>query len=325
MRRREFIALGGAIALAPVATRARQPRKVFKVGFLYPGSLEVSRSRIDAILHGLHVAGYRQPEDFQLIVRVADNDDARLQALAAGLVEEQVDVIVTGGSQGVRAAMGATTTIPIVIAAAGDVVDAGFVANLARPGGNVTGQTFFNPELMAKRLELLKEAIPHLTRVGVFLNPANPLNRAVLEAMESTASTISIKLQKFEARRPEEFNDAFAAMTKERVDAVVVHEDVMLLANDKVIAELAARTRIPLAGSKDLAKVGGLIGYGEDALDMYRRSAVFIDKILKGAKPGELPIHRSTKIELVINLRTARTLGISVQPSVFLRANEVIE
>ena len=234
-------------------------------------------------------------------------------------------MIVTGGSQGVRAAMDATTTIPIVIASAGDVVDAGFVANLARPGGNVTGQTFFNPELMAKRLELLKEAIPHLTRVGVFLNPANPLNRAVLEAMESTASTISIKLQKFEARRPEEFNDAFAAMTKERVEAIVVHEDVMLLANDKGIAELAARARIPLAGSKDLARVGGLIGYGEDALDMYRRSAVFIDKILKGAKPGELPIHRSTKIELVINLRTARTLGISVQPSVLLRANEVIE
>jgi putative ABC transport system substrate-binding protein len=325
VRRREFIALGGAIMLAPLSARAQQPRKVLKVGFLYPGSFEISRSRIDAILHGLRIAGYRQPEDFQLIARVAENDDARLRTLAAGLVEEQVDVIITGGSQGVRAAMGATTTIPIVIAVAGDVVDAGFVADLARPGGNITGQTFFNPELMAKRLELLKEAIPQLARVGVFLNPTNPRNIAILKAMESTADRISIKLQQFEVRRPEEFNDAFATMTKERVDAVVVHEDAMLLANDKVIAELAARTRIPLAGSKELAKVGGLIGYGVNFLDMWRTSAVFVVKILKGAKPGELPIQRPINIELVINLRTATSLGISVQPSVLLRANEVIE
>jgi ABC-type uncharacterized transport system substrate-binding protein len=223
------------------------------------------------------------------------------------------------------AAKRATTTIPIVMAVVGDALGSGIVSSLARPGGNVTGLTFFNPELAAKRLELLKEALPGLTDVGLLLNLANPVNESILPEMNGVAQPLKLELHQFDVRAPTEFEGAFAAMAAKRVGAFVVIDDAMLISNAPVVAALALKQRLPSCGWPDFAIDGGLMAYGVDFPDMFRRAATFVGKILKGAKPGDLPIERSIKFEIIVNLKTAKALGLIIPYNLLARANEVIE
>ena len=248
----------------------------------------------------------------------------RLPGLTTELVGLNVDVIVTHAT-GVPAARRMTTTIPIVMATFGDAVATGIVASLAHPGGNITGSTFFSPELTAKRLELLKEVLPSVTRVGVLLIRDNEMNGPSLEVMEGTAKALGVGLEPFEARGPVDFESAFSAWTAKQIGAVVVGDHAFLVANTDAIAALATKHRFPSIGPLELAVSGGLMAYGVNFPDMFRRAAVFVDKILKGAKPGDIPVEQVTKIQTIVNIRTAKALGIEVPTSLLLRADEVIE
>ena len=247
--------------------------------------------------------------------RWAEGKYDRLPNLVAELVALKVDVIVTtGGTPPALAAKHATTTIPIVTTGVGDAVSAGLVASLARPGRNITGLTDFVPELHAKRLELLNEAMPRIGHVAVLFNPANRTPMG-FKPLESIAKSLKVELQPAEVRRPDEFERAFSTMVERRVDAVVVVQDALLNANVKVIAALAVKKRLPASGSKDFAAAGGVVGYGWDVSANSRRASHFVDKIPKGAKPGDLPIEQPTKFELVINLKTSKALGLTIPPS----------
>jgi putative ABC transport system substrate-binding protein len=282
-------------------------------------------SRVEALRAGLRDLGYVEGKNIAIEFRWADDKYERLSELAADLVRQKVDVIVTYGAPGTLAAKRASATVPIVMAISGDAVLTGLVASLARPGGNITGTTEFAPELMAKRLELLKEAMPRITQVAALLNPSTPLSRPIFQAMEITAKSLKLELLQFGARAPNEFESVFSEMAKRRVDTVVVQEDPMLVANVKTIADIASKQRLPSIGGREFAEAGGLIGYGVNILEMFRRAAYFVDKILKGVKPSDLPVEQSTKFELVINLKTAKALGITIPRPVLLRADRVIE
>ena len=247
-----------------------------------------------------------------------------LPSLAADLVRRKVDIILTYGTPGTLAAKRATTDIPIVFAYAGDAVAAGLVASLSRPEANVTGNTYFLPELMAKRLELLKDAIPHITRVAVLVKPDNPLFKATLPAIQS-ADTLKIELQQFVAHGPAEFGPAMAAMAKNRVEGIIVQEDAVYLTNLRQIIDLAAKQSIPVASSGEFGEAGALVAYGADFHEMCRHAALFVDKILRGSKPADLPVDRATKFETVLNMKVGKALGLSVPPLALLRADRVIE
>jgi putative ABC transport system substrate-binding protein len=326
MRRREFITLlGGTAAAWPLAARAQQPAMPV-VGFL--GALSASgwgASRVEALRAGLRDLGYVEGKNIVVEFRWAEGDYDRLPDLAGELVRLKVDVLVTHGTPGTRAAKQATKTIPIVMAVSGDAVATGLVASLNRPGGNITGSTFFSPELTAKQLELLKEAVPSVTQVAVLVNPGNPVNRPSLQALETTARSLKVAIQLFEARGRNEIENAFLAMANKRVDAVAITDDGVFIANPGVIANLAAKNRFPSTGFKELAQAGGLIGYGVNFPEIFRRAAYFVDKILKGAKSADLPVEQATKFEVVANLKTAKALGLEMPTSILLRADEVIE
>jgi putative ABC transport system substrate-binding protein len=323
--RREFITLlGGAAAAWPLAARAQPAGKVFRVGFVDP-TAGGSPKFPEAFRAGLRALGYQEGRNIVIEYRPANEQYGQLPALFAEMVRLNVDVIVTYGTPGVLAAKQATTTIPIVIAASGDAEASGLVTSIARPGGNVTGLTFFNPELAAKRLELVKEVIPNLTDVGVLLNPSNPMNEPVIPAMKLTAQPLKLELHQFRVRGPAEFEGAFAGISAERVGALVVLDDAMLVAHATTVANLALQQRLPSGGWPDFAVAGGLMGYGVNFPDMFRRAATFVDKILKGAKPSDLPVERSTKFITIANIKTARALGLDVPTAILLRADEVIE
>jgi ABC-type uncharacterized transport system substrate-binding protein len=316
MRRREFITLlGGAAAAWPLAARAQQSTKVYRIGFVSMLSADSLPQRLEAFRAGLREFGYQEGRNIVIEYRWAEGQYERLPALFAEVVRLNVDVIVTHGTPGALAAKQATNTIPIVMAAIGDAEASGVVASLARPGGNVTGLTFFNPELAAKRLELLKETLPSLTDVGVLLNPVNPINEPIVPAMRRTAEPLKLTLHQFGVREPGEFEAAFTEMAAKRVGAVVIIDDATLIANH----------HLPSIGWPDYAVAGGLLSYGINFPDMFRRAATFVDKILKGAKPSDLPVERSTKFGTIVNLKTAKALGIEVSTSLLLRADEVIE
>ncbi|TMA89672.1 MAG: ABC transporter substrate-binding protein [Deltaproteobacteria bacterium] len=312
-----IFAFGGAVAQA-------QPAKVIRIGFLGPTSAASNAGRMEALRAGLRDLGYLEGKNLVIESRWAEGKFDRLPELAAELVRLNVDVILTTGTPGIRAAKNATTTIPIVMVTSGDPVGFGFVASLARPGGNITGSSTFGPELSAKRLELLKETLPRTQRVAVLFNPDNSINDRNLPAMEQTAKLLKIRLQRFEVRGAEEFKNAFAAMTKQRVDAVALPEDDFLNANQNEVAELVAKQRLPSIGRAEFAEAGGLIGYAVNFFDLYRRAAIFVDKILKGAKPTDLPVQQPTKFEFVINLKTAKQIGLTIPPNVLARADKVI-
>lgn len=269
--------------------------------------------------------GYVEGQNIVIESRWADEKYNRLPELAAELVDRKVDVIVTYGTPGTLAAMRATKVIPIVMAYSGDALSAGLVTNLARPSGNVTGSTYFLSELMAKRLELLKAAMPQITKAAVLVNPSNPLFDTTLKALETAAKSLNVGLQQFKVGGPTEFEGAFLAMAKERVDAVVIQEDAVFVSSTEAIVRLASMQRLPLAGNHELAEAGGLIGYGVDFLAMCRRAAVFVSTILKGGKPASIPVEQATKFALVINLKTAKTLGITMPLPLIGRADAMIE
>jgi putative ABC transport system substrate-binding protein len=290
---------------------------VYRIGFLGTASASAQAKRVEALRAGLRDLGYVEGKNIVIEFRWAEGRSDRLQDLAAELVRLKVDVLVTGGTPGILAAKQATRTIPIVMAGSGDAVATGLVASLARPGGNITGSTDSIPELMAKLLELLKEIMPRTRRVAVLIAPSNPSRASVFKAMKGTAGSLKVELQEFETRDPSEFESAFSRMAKSRVDAVVVTTDYLFNDNVTAIADLAAKKRLPSAGAKAFAEAGGLIGYGLNFSDMYRRAAYFVDRILKGVKPEDLPVQQPTKFELVINLKTAKTFSGSCQASFF--------
>jgi putative ABC transport system substrate-binding protein len=329
MQRREFITLfGGTAATWPLAARAQQPaRRVYRVGYLSIASGERSYAII-AFEEGLRSLGYRVGENVAIEYRFANGERERLPSLAAELVRLGVDVIlVTGGNATTVAAMNATTTIPIVMTTGIDPVSAGLVASLARPGGNVTGLAVdAGGEILGKRFELLKETLPNLSRLGIMFNPDFAYNRTRLTSMTETARIPGLTLVPVEARGLDALEQAFEIMVRERAQAFVMQGDIVLFDHRSQIAELALRNRLPAASlQRELAEAGFLLTYGADIGDLYRRSAAFVDKIFKGTKPADLPVEQPTKYELVINLKTAKVLGITVPPTRLTRADEVIE
>ena len=322
-RRKLLVALGALVS--PLSSLAQPQTKVWRIGFLHSESLARSQDRVDAFRAGLRELGYEEGKNLVIEFRWADGKNDRLPELAAELVRLKVDVILTHGTIPLRAAMNATKTIPIVTASSGDVVALGFVTNLARPGGNMTGAIFFATELAAKRVELLKDVLPRLTQVAVLVNPDNPNGSLLLQSMETTARSLKVTLHTFPVRGPHEFEAAFAAMVKKRVGAVAIPDDPMFINNPTVLAELAARRRLPSVGPSDVAVAGGLMSYGANFLGMWRRAATFVDKILKGTKPGDIPIEQATRFEMYVNMKTARALGIKIPNLILVRADRVIE
>ena len=269
--------------------------------------------------------GYVEGKNIVIEFRWAEGKYERLPELVADLIRRNVDVLVTHGTPGTQAAKKATTSIPIDMAISGDAVATGIVKNLGRPDENVTGSTFFLPELNAKRLELLKEVLPDVTHVGALSNPANPVSTPILSAMTTAATPLKLEVEVFKVHCPSDFIGAFEAVAKSRVNAVAVTEDGEFAASFKTIAALAAGKKLPSIGSKEYAEAGGLIGYGVNILSLYRRAAYFIDRILKGSKPADLPIEQPTRFDFVINLKTAKTLGLTVPPTLLARVDELIE
>jgi putative tryptophan/tyrosine transport system substrate-binding protein len=326
MRRRDFVTLlGGAAVAAPLAVRAQQLNS-YRIGYLGVSSSARQGTRFDAFRAGLAALDYVEGKNIVIEQRwLGDRPYDQLDTLARQLVDLKVDVIVTHATPGVLAVKRATTTIPIVMAAVGDAVETGLVSSLARPGGNVTGTTFFNPELSAKRTELLKEAIPGLAKAGLLYNPANPSNGPVLAAVNTTAQSLKLELEQFPVRAPTDLNGAFSAMAAKSVGAFVITEDPMLIYNVSTSATFALQHRLAGCGFSEFARAGGLVGYGVDFPELWRHAATFVDKILKGTKPANIPVEQPTKFETVVNLKTAKTIGVEVATSLLLRADEVIE
>ena len=298
--------------------------KVPRVGLLGVTSEAGYARQIRALREGFRDLGYVEGQTLVIESRWAQGQYDRLPALAAELVRLQPDVIVTSGP-GVRAMKDATATIPIVMAVTGDAVANGFVASLAVPGGNITGSTFFGPELSAKRLELLKEAVPRLARVSVLLNPRSDNNRVDLERVKKTAAALGVEIFEAPAGSPREFADAFALTLRRRADGMVCLSDSMLVANMRHLGELSAAKGLPAAGSDEFAEGGGLLAYGVSFPELWRRAPYFVDKILKGGKPAAIPVEQASKFELIVNLRTARAIGVAIPQSLLVRADHVLE
>jgi putative ABC transport system substrate-binding protein len=325
--RRKFVgAVAGVLIATPVTMFAqKQSLSVPRIGFL--GSESASSAsqarRLDAVRTGLRELGYVEGKNIVVEVRLAEGKYDRLPDLARELIGLKVSAIVVSGTKAMLAAKRATATIPIVVGS-GDAIGQGLVTNLAVPDGNLTGSIFFISEVTAKRLELLKEAIPRISQVAFLVNPADP-PAPQFQAMETTAKELKLAVRQFEVRAPNEFDSTFAAMAQKHVDAFVVQTDTMFAVNAKAIAALAIRHRLPSAGNIEFAEAGGLIGNGANAIEGHRRAAVYVDKILKGGNPGDLPVVQPTKFELVINLETAKALGLTIPQSLLLRADAVMQ
>ena len=323
MKRREFITiLGGAVAW-PLTARAEQ-RKIPKVGFLYPGPSRIATTRIDAFLEGLRTAGYRVPEEVEFISRFADGDPTRLAPIAIELID-QVDVIVAVSTPAALAVRAATTATPIVaFDLETDPVATGMISSLAHPGGNITGLFFDFPEFRTKLLELLKEAVPSLSKIAVIWDPNS--GPAQLKSIEVAAEAIKLKLEKLEVRNAAEMNQAFDTAKRANVDAAIILSSPFIGANAKLAAELTLRHRLPAVTLfSEFTRNGGLMSYGPNILDIYRRVGGIAAKVLQGRKPADLPVELPTKFELVVNLKTAKALGITIPPSMLIAADEVIE
>jgi len=322
------IAMALSLVVAPLAAAAAQPlEKVPRVGILHPRTRSDASPQTDAFLQGLRELGWVDGKSVVVEYRWADGRSDRLPELVADLVRLKVDVILAGSTAVAVEAKNATGTIPIVMATGGDPVGLGLVASLARPGANITGLSFsVGMETAGKGLELLKETVPHLRRVAVLLNPANPARELAIRYLQVAARSLSMQLQLLEARGPNEFESAFAAMRRERAEALFVALDPFFGIHRAQLRDLAAKSRLPaMYGSREYPEGGGLMSYGPDYRDSFRRAATYVDKILKGAKPADLPIEQPTRFELVINLKTAKALGLAIPQSLLLRADQVIE
>jgi putative ABC transport system substrate-binding protein len=327
VKRREFMTLlGGAVAAWPLAARAQQPALPL-VAFIDAGSADASARRVAAFRKGLNETGYVEGQNVTVEYHWLEGRTDRVPALVADLVRRRVAVIATASSAAMLAAKAATATIPIVFAAGEDPVQLGLVASLARPSGNATGINFFNNELVAKRLALLHELVPKTVRVAVVLNPANgPSAESTLREVQEAAPALKLQIQTLNATTIGEIDAAFATLARERPDALFVAADGFFASRRVQFATLTARDRIPAAyGNREFVAAGGLMSYGTDNADWYRQIGVYTGGILKGAKPADLPVVQSTKFEFVINLQTARALGIEVPPTLLASADEVIE
>ena len=328
MNRRGFIgALAGGLFAAPLVAAAQPTAKVYRIGFLVTATLTETGHLLKALSEGLRELGYVEGRNVVFERRFAEGRQERLPALAAELVQLKVDVVVTGSNPVIAAVKEATATIPVVMAVSRDPVGAKFIASLARPGGNITGLANDTaPEIIGKNLALLKEAVPRISRVTYLWNPVPPGAEASKNALESAARNLGVAFQPVEVRGHAELEGAFAAMVRERANGIVVAQDPVTFGSRSQVVLLAARSRLPAVyGVREFAEAGGLMSYGPNIADQFRRAAMYVDKILKGAKPGDLPIEQPTKFELVINLKTAKALGLTLPPSLLQRADQVIE
>jgi len=319
------LALG--ILAGPLAAEAQQPAKTPRIGVLAVGSASDAALRFEAFRQGLRERGWIEGQNVVLEYRWGDGRYDRLPDLAAELVRLKVDVIFAPGTAGLVAAQNATRTIPIVFATAADPLGRGIIASLARPGGNVTGLSFsVGFEIVGKQLEVLKEVVPKVSRVAVLGNPGSPAYGPMLREAQVAGRSLGVQLQVLEARGPNEFDRAFAAMVKQRAGALLVLADAAYIFDRTPLAQLAAKSRLPaIYGLREHVEAGGLLAYGPNLSDLFRRAATYVDKILKGAKPADLPVEQPTKFELVINLKTAKALGLTIPRSLLLRADQVIE
>jgi putative ABC transport system substrate-binding protein len=325
-RRVRTIILAVGVLVAPLAATGQQPAKMSRVGYLEPGVAGSGTPFFEAFRQGLADLGWVEGQNIAIELRAAEGKYERLPDLAAELVRLKVDVIFASSTPAAVVAKRATTTIPIVIGRVADPVGSGLVASLARPGGNITGWTHQGLELRVKYLDLLKEAVPGATRIGVLWNPANPIHGPSLKSIEAAAQALAVDLHPIGVRKAEEIEGAFSVLARQRVQALTVFQDGMFLARGPQIIALAAMNRLPaMYGTTELVRAGGLMGYGVNLPEMYRRGSSFVDRILKGAKPSDLPVEQPTKFELVVNLKTAKALGLTIPPAVLARADEIIE
>jgi putative tryptophan/tyrosine transport system substrate-binding protein len=328
VQRRDFLIAAGALLAAPLAAVAQQAAKIARIGFL-TANLAPNPHLREAFRQGLRDLGYVEGRNVVIEYRYAEGKPERLPALAAELVALKVDVIVASGTLAALAAKQATRTLPIVFSPAGDPVGSGLVTSLARPGGNVTGLSAFAPELVGKRLELLKQAVPGVSRVAVLWQPGAFGERAEMDTLklaEVAARDLGVPLQFVEARGPADFDRAFSDMTRARAGALTVLASNMFNSERRRLVDLAAEKRLPaLYSARELVDAGGLMSYGPNLADLYRRAATYVDKILKGANPAGLPVEQPTKFELVINLKTAKVLGLTIPQSVLTRADDLIQ
>ena len=330
MRRREFItALGSAVAASPIAARAQESGKrrvvgIFSASGYPPLALSARFNRI--FLKALEESGWVEGENILFVHRYAENRLERLPELAADLVRLNVDVIAAAGTLAPLAAKRATATIPIVMLSAGDPLGSGLVASLAQPGGNVTGMSLMVPDLGGKRLELLKEVLPQVSSAAVLWNAANPYSALVFKKTQASAPTLGIEVRSLEVREPDDFDSAFEVTKRLRPDALIVVEDPLTLTNPTRITQFVAEQRLPsLYGVREFVDAGGLISYGASLADLCRRAVYYVDKILKGARPADLPVQQPTNFEMLINLKTAKALGLTIPPTLLARADEIIE
>ena len=315
------------VVIAPVTVCAQQPGKVYRIGYIQTAAPEEMVHLSKAFEEGLRELGYVEGRNIVIERRFAGGKQERLPDLAVDLVRLNVDVIVTGSNPVIAAVKQATATIPIVMAVSRDPVGSGFLASLARPGGNITGLSNDpGPGILGKNMELLKEVVPRSSRMAYLWNPVPQGAETYRKVAESAARKLGVTLQLVEVRGRNEFEGAFAAMLRERADAVLVAQDPLFISARSQVVLLAARHRLPAVyGNSEYAEVGGLMSYGPNIAQQFRRAAVYVDKILKGAKPGDLAVEQPTKFELVLNLRTAKALGLTIPPSLLLRADQIID
>ena len=326
MKRREFITLLGGVAAWPLAARAQQAGKVYRIGMLEPLSATLNVANINALREGLRQRGYAEGQNLVIEYRSADGRDDRFPGLARELLALKVDVIITRGTPAAEAAKNATSTVPVVMAASGDPVGVGLVTSLNHPGGNITGLSAIVSELAPKRLELIREIVPALGRIAVLANMSNDAVRRDWGEIETAARSLGVQSQLLDLRKSDALGPMFDDATARRVDALVVVIDTITLANQQRIVDLAMKHRLPaIYSAREFVDAGGLTSYGVSYPDLYRRAATYVDKILKGNKPDDLPVEQPTKLELVINLKTARALGLEISPTLIARADEVIE
>ncbi len=327
-RRKLLVALGAGLLAAPLGALAQQQGKVWRIGFLYLLSRQsaVDTGRYSTFLEGMRELGHVEGKNLAIEWRFADGKSERLPGFATELVNLKVDVIVTAGTAATSSAQKVTTTIPIVMANASDPVGSGFVKSLARPGGNITGLSSISGEFGPKHLEMLLSMVPKLSRVAVMVNPDNSTHTKTQKSVQAAAQRVGIKIVPVEARTPQEIENAFAVMARENAGAVIVASDSFFIQQRRQIAELAAKYRLPsISARREYAEAGFLMGYGSNANDIYRRAATYVDKILKGAKPGDLPVEQPTTFELFINGKTAKALGLTIPQSLLISADRVIE
>jgi putative ABC transport system substrate-binding protein len=319
-----IITLTLSLLVALLAAEAQPPTHVHRIGYLL-GTTREQQLYVEAFLEGMRALGYVEGQHFVMEYREAAGQYERLPALAAELVRLKVDVLLAVITPAALAAKDATTTIPIVLVGVGDPVGSGLVASLARPGGNVTGLSNLSPELAGKKLEFLKDVLPAVSRVAVLWNPANPAAARDVQEADVAAQRLGVQLHLVEARGPEAFDSAFAAMTRAHADALLVVADAIFFEHRRRLAELAAMSHLPtMHGIRPFVEAGGLMSYGLHLPDLFRRAAYYVDRILKGAKPADLPVEQPTKFDLVINLKTAQALGITLPPTLLIQADEVI-